>query len=770
MTALATVALELALADPERSPARCGLAALGLLVTPTFATAGYFGRLGSLARDPERRGQTPLGVALVLALFVAPFVLEAGRLLLFGRSAMLEVVVLSAVRNLALGLATMSHRTSFARLAAVVSLFLILVAASLSEGWLIAGLLGLYAVAGTSWLMIAYWSRAVGLSGGGDRRLPTTALAGVVGVVVALAAMLTFGPAEAMLVLAGMMPTSGGTIWNDPDARGGVNDGDNEVAASERPESVGFTQSEIYLDTDRPSLYDAFNEMYGEPYKPREMQRMIALGPGDVREQEQRPSENLRAGREFALVRKQPRQRGRRPEERAAQALVYVKGPTPLHLALVAYDQFDGRTWREERLCGFVCPLNLEPDRSWIRLVRPARVIDAGTMAHQIKIGTLDSSALPLPAHVTRFRVGSVNRADFFGWAQQGILRMLGRTVPSGTVIESEARSIVPNRLSANELAPGFALAPARLLTHDGGSAIDSRVAALARGWVHGVPEGWPQVEAIVAALRRHGTLDRTATLPADCRDAAAHFLLDVRRGPDVQFATAAVVLLRSLGYPTRVVSGLYASPERYDPRTRHTPVTLQDVHFWAEVILPGGVAIAIEPTPGYRLMEPILSWTDRIAAALGLVWAWACAHPGGLGLALLVLTAAFRYRREALDALATTAWAIGSRRDGRRCVLATLRLLERRARWAGHARPPGQTLARWHASITAAGDGAASGGLARLIRLADWVLYAPGGGVQRPPWDEREVRSTCQGVVRAWTLGRLRAAARTGSKEAATW
>ena len=33
-------------------------------------------------------------------------------------------------------------------------------------------------------------------------------------------------------------------------------DGDNVVAGSEHPESVGFTQSEVYLETDRPSLYD----------------------------------------------------------------------------------------------------------------------------------------------------------------------------------------------------------------------------------------------------------------------------------------------------------------------------------------------------------------------------------------------------------------------------------------------------------------------------------------------------------------------------------
>ena len=126
--------------------------------------------------------------------------------------------------------------------------------------------------------------------------------------------------------------------------------------------------------------------------------------------------------------------------------------------------------------------------------------------------------------------------------------------------------------------------------------------------------------------------------------------------------------------------------------------------------------------------MEPLLPWTDRIAAALGLVWAWACAHPGTLGLAVLGLAAAFRFRREALDALATTAWAIGSRRDGRGCVLATLRLLERRSRWAGHPGPPARpSLAGMRPSRRPA-TGRPRAVSAGSIRLADWALYAPEG------------------------------------------
>jgi hypothetical protein len=60
---------------------------------------------------------------------------------------------------------------------------------------------------------------------------------------------------------------------------------------------------------------------------------------------------------------------------------------------------------------------------------------------------------------------------------------------------------------------------------------------------------------------------------------------------------------------------------------------------------------------------------------------------------------------------------------------------------------------------MAAADDPETRGGLGRLLRLADWALYAPEGSLRPTPWDEREIRSTCRRVVRAWTLGRFRTA-----------
>ena len=480
---------------------------------------------------------------------------------------------------------------------------------------------------------------------------------------------------------------------NDTNARSGVGDGDNEVSASEHPQSVGFTESEVYLETDRPSLYDAFNESYGEPFKPKRMERMIALGQQSVAEQKERPAENLQAGREFAAVRMQPKARTSRPSDREARALAYVKGPTPLHLPLTAYSHFDGRTWHEEPCCRRALPAECERASAWLLFPWSPAPFLSGVVGHQIKIGTLDSSPLPVPPHLTRLRVGSVNRLDFFGWAQFGIIRMVGRTVPSGTVIDSESRTVNPGRLRQMPFAARADHLEDHFISFGAEYAIDSRLAELARTWVAGLPQGWAQIEAVVSNLRRSYVHDRLATAAPGSIDVVADFLLGSRRGPDYLFASAAVVLLRSLGYPARLVSGLYAAPDRHDPRTRHTPVTSEDVHVWAEVRLPDGIWIAVEPTPGYELLPPAVSWSELIVKILNRMGHWVNQHGNFLLVASSLLAALIGWRRHLLDGLGALAFALLPDRQPRRRVLRALRLVERRARWAGYPRPPGLTL-----------------------------------------------------------------------------
>jgi protein-glutamine gamma-glutamyltransferase len=766
MAAVATAALDQAVLEPGRSRAVALAATVGVRVIPAIVTAWYLGKRRSL----------PANWATIVALemlFALPFASEGVALLVNGRCAMVEVTLMSALRNLGLGLAAMACRPVYARLSAVVSLFLVTVASAVGgeAGMAVVVPVGGFAVAGTLWLMLLYW-KGLGLTTGVEsvsRRLPFSGAAWLLGIVAMVVAVAALGPSRAAVALAGLVPTSGGTDWSDSEASSGVGDGDNEVSASEHPESVGFTESEVYLETDRPSLYDSFSETYGEPFKPKKMDQMIALGQQDVGEQKERPAENLQAGREFAAVRRKPEPRPRRPGERAARAMVYVKGQTPLHLPLTTYSHFDGTAWREEPCCNRHFPAELEPHSSWLRLPWSEAPFYAGVATHQVKIGTLESSSMPVPSHLTRFRVGSVNRLNFFGWAQFGIIRMTDRSVPAGTVIDSEARTVDPERLRSIVFPVRSADESDHQLSFLSDYTIDASVAALARGWVAGLPHDWSQVEAVIAGLRRGYAHDRSATAPAGCTDVVAEFLLRSGRGPDYLFASSSAVLLRSLGYPTRVVSGLYAAPGRYDPRTRHTPVTGEDVHFWAEVRLPNGLWIAVEPTPGYELLPPIRPWSERIAGALSATWSWARDHAVGLAIALAGLVVLCIRLRALVDRLATIAFGLVSGDDPRRCVMRAVKLIERRARWAGHPRPSGLTLARWYFPVAREVAGEPRADLERLVRLADWAVHDPDRSGLPASASERDIRQACRSAVRAWTLARFCDAIPSQLRKAAT-
>jgi protein-glutamine gamma-glutamyltransferase len=743
LTAIATITAELALAEPGDSAGRPLAFAVGWVA---LALAARWW----LVRRGRARMQAAATVALAAA-FVAPLALAAGRAAWSGRPGPLELTLLSSLRNLSLGLAAASHHRSLAKLAAMASLFLILVSASTADGPFVVGAMGLYAIVGGAWLVLGHWRGLRLTHGDGEsRRFPAIPLLGAfafVGLAVAVAAA---GPTRAAVALAGFFPSSGGTSWDDPDARGGVGDGDNEVKGAEKPESIGYADSDVYLDTDRPSLYDAFNDLYGEPSKPKRHERMIALSNQNIAEQRERPAENLQANRQFSAVRRGGARPTRgRPGDRDARALLYVLGRTPLHIGLAAYDLFDGRNWTEAAPPRIHRPLALERRGApWFRVDRPDSRLFAGRVAHTIKIGGLDSSVLPAPAHVSAFRVGEVDRADYFGWAHDGMLKMEERTIPSSTVVETEAWVVDVDALASIDF-------PARPNRRDN-PRLGPAASALRRSWVEGRTEGWSQVEAVVDGVRRHAAVDARAVAPSDCDDVVEHFV-KAKRGPDYLFATAAAVMLRACGFSTRLVSGLYARPDRYDPRTRHTPIEREDVHVWVEVQLPDGSWVAVEPTPGYELMRPSTTWGDLSAVIMG-VWERIAARPARVTLLATLAFAAVWFRGETSNSLATLIWRAGLHGPPRRVVLRTLALVERRARLGGISRPAGETLRRWYGPLAVAPD--IGPDLDRLLTLAEWGLYAPEGAAS-PRWPGADVRDSCRRVVRGWTIGRFRLDAR---------
>ncbi len=115
--------------------------------------------------------------------------------------------------------------------------------------------------------------------------------------------------------------------------------------------------------------------------------------------------------------------------------------------------------------------------------------------------------------------------------------------------------------------------------------------------------------------------------------------------------------------------------------------------------------------------------------------------------------------RRDVLDRLATIAIGLAPGHDPRRCVLRSLRLIERRARWAGRPRPSGLTLSRWYLPVAFGAAGEPRCALEGLVRFADWAAYAPDGPELPATATEDDIRRTCRSAVGAWTLSRFRQA-----------
>lgn len=88
---------------------------------------------------------------------------------------------------------------------------------------------------------------------------------------------------------------------------------------------------------------------------------------------------------------------------------------------------------------------------------------------------------------------------------------------------------------------------------------------------------------------------------PGD-KDAVTYFLMENKKGYYTHYATAAAVLLRSAGIPTRYVEGVYVSKEKLADivgTMKEVEVTDKDIHSWVEVYQDNYGFVPVEFTPG---------------------------------------------------------------------------------------------------------------------------------------------------------------------------
>lgn len=666
-----------------------------------------------------------------------------------------EITMLIILQLAATVIAAFSFLPRLGGTSVLLSSFLLLFSTTMTTNRFVFVIAGLYGVIGLWWLMGAYWDRIEGafVASSVERRIPVRpSVIGITGLVLLPIGSIVGTTSTSTVVLRGFMPTSGGNQWYDPFAQSGVGDGDALVAAKDQALSFGPVESDLFLDSDMPSLYDMLDDTYGEPLKPnKKQQRAISLAPQnrDELETEQRIAQTQRGGREFSSVRRRVPRKRKELSDRDAPAMLYVVGRTPLHLGLETYDFFDGREWTHRSGWEEASPPELDKrfGKPWIDFRRNyyGSIFQAED-CYAVKVINLKTNRIPAPPHLTELHIDLVDRVDFFDWTQDGMFRMTGREhIPQLTVIHLHARGINLHPLRhGHDFSQSYADDQAIKLQPYLQHAVHYR--QIAESWVADVPRGWLQVEAIVSRLRRDFICESAVTAPLDCEDVVAHFL-EVGEGPDYLFATAAATLLRSVGYPTRLVTGFYANPDRFDYQSGQTTVLSDDVHVWAEVCIDGHNWVTIEPTPGYKKPSENLTWKQRAMLVCTQSINWCKRHLFGLSVfavTIFVLTAS---RLVWLDLIGSgVCWFLGLRSSEAR-VLWTIRLLEWRARLVGRSRPRQKTLAGWYGPLLDSTSDELQPAVQRFFLWSDHLLYSA-RAIESNHHDE--IRSACAAVVAA--------------------
>jgi transglutaminase-like putative cysteine protease len=145
---------------------------------------------------------------------------------------------------------------------------------------------------------------------------------------------------------------------------------------------------------------------------------------------------------------------------------------------------------------------------------------------------------------------------------------------------------------------------------------ITSRTRALARQITLDLDNPYDIAAAITSYLRANILYSDTIPDPPADQEILDWFLFDVRRGYCNYYASADVILLRSLGVPARLAVGL-GEGERQEESNTYL-VRQSDAHAWPEVYFPGLGWIEFEPTVSYPPIDRPLGENQPLMPPVG--------------------------------------------------------------------------------------------------------------------------------------------------------
>ena len=288
--------------------------------------------------------------------------------------------------------------------------------------------------------------------------------------------------------------------------------------------------------------------------------------------------------------------------------LFTVDAPIAAYWRTVSLDTFDGVTWKATEGAPpqeVSSTTQLSDERSFSQ-----------ELDQSFTVGTQDLTLSGLPAAYPAMHVEYPGALTYDPDLE--MLRLGEGTMASGTEYRVQSSPVQPPPADLDTVVfPDPTLNP-RYTSIPGD--LPPQITSIAEQWVANETTPYGQILAIQDHLR--GPEFRyDASVPArDDQFTLLDFLQTTKTGFCQQYASAMAIMLRTLGYPTRVAVG-FTSGDRSDADGLWH-VTTDNAHAWVEVLFPTYGWLAFEPTPGRT--NPIANSYDNPSTV--------CSAPQGCG------------------------------------------------------------------------------------------------------------------------------------------
>jgi transglutaminase-like putative cysteine protease len=288
-------------------------------------------------------------------------------------------------------------------------------------------------------------------------------------------------------------------------------------------------------------------------------------------------------------------------------------GKDHFYLRGLAYDQYNGRSWSHSGTRQR--SLNLVDDGTF--LVRPAGSHPSARLSETIRqdilLETLDTSVL-FAAPFAELVSGE------FPAVQVDTMSGIHLPFPPSSRIRYSVTSHVP-QLVANERTASILAYSDSIRFHYLQVPMGlEQVADLAHRVTQQAATPFEQTQAVLQHLLenyRYSLETETATLnhPLD------EFLFTRKTGYCEHYATAMVVMLRTVGIPARLVTGFLAT--EWNEYGGYFTVRQRDAHAWVEVYFPQSGWITMDPTPTVSAAVASSRWEplSRLVESVRLQW-----------------------------------------------------------------------------------------------------------------------------------------------------